>query len=165
MPEAIILKYHLTKDLWRIFFEARYSCHRWLKLFYLGGVACIIVGSLGFGGFYESRVVAALLLVTGFLGVLSKPILVVKSVRKASHNPFFGKELTVTVAPEEISVRSGHAEYSQPWNIFVGYRRLDPGFLLYHDQSSFFFIPLSAMTTGHVERMLRILEAAEVPRW
>jgi hypothetical protein len=165
MPEPIIIKYHLTKDLWRLFLEARYSRDRWLMLSYLWGVTCIIIGSLGFGGFYESKVVAGLMLATGFFGVLSKQILIIKSLRKVGRHPFFGKELTVSVSSAEISVRSGNASYSRPWNIFVGYRKLDLGFLLYHDRNAFFFIPSSAMTAGHVERMLQILEAAEVPKF
>jgi hypothetical protein len=66
--------------------------------------------------------------------------------------------------PTEISVRSGNAGYSQPWNNFVGYRRLKPGFLLYHDRNTFFWVPLSAMTAGYAKRMEQILEATEVPK-
>jgi len=164
MPDTLILNYRLTKDLWRLFFEGHYSCDRSLKLRHLWGVTCIGIGSLGFGGFYESRLIAALLLATGFFGVLSKQILIIKSLRKACRHPFFGKELTVAVSPAEISVRSGNAGYSQPWNNFVGYRRLAPGFLLYHDPHSFFFIPSSVMTAGQAKRMVQILEAADVPR-
>ncbi len=164
MPETIILNYQLTKDLWRLFFEAHYACDRSLKMRYLWGIICIIIGSLGFGGFYESRLVAALLLGTGFFAVLSKQVLVIKSLRSACHHPFFGKELTVSVSPAELSVRSGNAGYSQPWNNFVGYRKLDPGFLLYHDQNAFFFIPSSAMTAGYQKRIEQILEAAEVSK-
>jgi hypothetical protein len=164
MPETLILNYRLTKDLWRHFFEAHYSCDRSLKLRQLWGVICIVIGSFGFGGFYESRVIAALLLATGFFGVLSKQILVIKSLRKACRHPFFGKELTVAVSSTEISVRSGIAGYSQPWNNFVGYRRLDPGFLLYHDHNAFFFIPSSAMTAGQAKRVEKILEVTGVTR-
>ena len=164
MPEIITLNYQLTKDLWRLFFEAHYRCDRSLKQRYLWGVTCIIIGSLGFGGFYESRVIAVLLLATGFFGVLSKQILIVKSLRGACQHPFFGKELTLTVSPTELSVRSGNSGYSQPWNNFIGYRKLDPGFLLYHDQNAFFFIPLSAMSAGHAKRTEEIIETAEVPR-
>ena len=164
MPEIITLNFQLTKDLWRFFFEAHYSCDHSLKLRYLWGVACIVIGSFGFGGFYESRMIAVLLFATGFFGVLSKHILVIKSLRSACQHPFFDKELTVTVSPEEISVRSGSAGYDQPWSNFVGYRRLDPGFLLYHDQNAFFFIPSSAMLPGHDNRLVQILEAAEVPK-
>jgi hypothetical protein len=139
MPETLILNYQLTKDLWRLFFENHYRCDRSLKLHYVCSVTCIIVGSFGFGGFYESRVIAALLPATGFFGVLSKQILVIKSLRKAGRHPFFGKELTVLVSSTEISVRSGNAGYSQPWSNFVGYRRLEPGFLLYHDRNTFFW--------------------------
>jgi hypothetical protein len=162
MPEIITLNYQLTKELWRIFFEAHYSADHSLKMRYLWGVTCIAIGALGFGGFYESWIIAVLLMVTGFFGVLSKQILVIKSLRSACKHPFFDKELTVTVSSEEISVRSGNAGYSQPWNNFVGYRRLEPGFLLYHDQNAFFFIPASAATAGHAKRIVQILEAAEV---
>jgi len=164
MPEIISLNYQLTKDLWRVFFEAHYSCDHSLKFRYLWGIACITIGSLGFGGFYESRLIAVLLLATGFFGVLSKQILVIKSLRSVCHHPFFGKELTVTVSRDEISVRSGNAGYSQPWDNFVGYRRLDPGFLLYHDQNAFFFMPASAMLPGQTKHTVQLLDAAEVPK-
>lgn len=164
MPETVILNYQLTKDLWRLFFEAHYGCDRGLKLRYLWGAVCVVIGCLGFGGFYESKAIAVLLLATGFFGVLSKQILVLKSLRGACQHPFLGKELTVAFSPETILVRSGKEGYSQPWDNFVGYRRLAPGFLLYHDENSFFFIPSTAMTAGHAKRMEQILEAAEVPK-
>ncbi len=164
MPESIIVKYQLTKDLWRLFFEAHYASDHSLKMRYLWGATCIIIGCFGFGGFYESRTVAVLLLATGFFGVLSKHFLVLKSLRNASHHPFFGEELTVAVSAEELSVLSGKTGYSQPWNNFVGYRKLAPGFLLYHDQNAFFFIPSSALTAGYEKRILQILEDAGVPR-
>lgn len=164
MPETILLNYQLTKELWRLFFEAHYSCDRSLKLRYLWGVICIVIGAIGFGGFYDAPLIAALLMATGFFGVLSKHILVIKSVRKACHHPFFGNELTVSVSLAEISVRSGNAGYTQPWNNFVGYRKLEAGFLLYHDQHAFFFIPSAAMTAGYAKRIVQILEAAEVTK-
>jgi hypothetical protein len=164
MSEAIVCIYQLTKELWRVFFEAHYACDHPLKMRYLWGVACIIIGSLGLGGFYESRLIAVLLMTTGFFGVLSKQLLVIKSLRSACQHPFFGQELTVTVSPEEIVVRSGDTGYSQPWNNFVGYRRLAPGFLLYHDQNAFFFIPAAAIAAEHAERIMKILDTAEVPK-
>lgn len=164
MPEIITLNFQLTKDLWRLFYEAHYRCDQSLKFRYLWGVACLITGSSGFGGFYESRILAALLLATGFFGVLSKQVLIMKSLRSVCHHPFFGKELTLTASPAELVVRSGRAGYRQPWNNFVGYRELEPGFLLYHDQNAFFFIPSSVMLPGHMKCLIQILEAAEVPK-
>ena len=105
-----------------------------------------------------------LLLITGFFGVLSKPVLVIKSLRGACRHPFFGKELTVTVSPLELSVRSGNAGYSQPWNNFIGYRLLKPGILLYHDPNAFFFIPSAAVPMDQKEFVLQILETAKVPK-
>lgn len=164
MPETILLNYQLTKELWRLFFDAHYSCDRSLKLRYLWGVTCIVIGSLGFGGFYDAPLIAGLLMATGFFGVLSKHILTIKSLRKACQHPYFGQELTVSVSPAEISVRSGNSGYAQPWDNFVGYRKLKSGFLLYHDRNAFFFIPMSAMTAGYAKRIEQILEAAEVPK-
>jgi len=163
MPDAIIIHFQLTRDLWRRFFEAHYGSDSGLKLRYLWGVTCIVIGSLGFGGFYDSKLIAALLLGTGFFGVLSKQLLVVKSLRGAVRHPFFGKELTVAISAAEISVRSGASGYSQPWHNFVGYRRLAPGFLLYHDRNAFFFIPEPALTAGYARRLEEILAAAGVP--
>jgi len=164
MPETIILNYELTKELWRQFYDAHYGRDRSLKLRYLWGVICIVIGCIGFGGYYESKPVAALLLATGFFGVLSKHLLIYKSLRAASQHPFFGKNLTVAVSPEEISVRSGSAGYRQPWDNFVAFRKLDPGFLLYHDQNSFFFIPATIMTAGNAKQIVQILEEAKVAK-
>ncbi|WP_020677132.1 YcxB family protein [Geopsychrobacter electrodiphilus] len=163
MPETIILNYRLTKELWSQFFEAHYSCDRALKLRYFWGAICIVIGSLGFGGFYGSRLIAGLMLATGFFGVLSKHLLIYKSLRTAGKHPFFGKELTVAISLTEISVRNEMSGYRQPWDNFVAYRKLAPGFLLYHDKNAFFFIPLVAMTAGNANRLVQILTAARVP--
>lgn len=164
MPETIIVQYRLTRELWRQFFEAHYRCDRNLRQRYLWGAVCIVIACLGFGGFYASRPIAALLLGTGFFGVLSRPLLVIKSLRSAGRHPFFGQELTVTVSPQELSVRSGSSGYTQPWGNFHGYRHLAPGFLLYHDRNAFFFIPETVLTAGYARRIEEILQAAEVPK-
>lgn len=163
MPDTIILSYRLNKELWRQFFDAHYGCDRSLKLRYFWGVVCILIGCLGFGGYYQSKIIAALLLATGFYGVLSKHLLIYRSLRTATQHPFFGEELTVAVSPTELSVRSGHSGYRQPWGNFIGYRKLGPGFLLYHDRNAFFFIPTAAMTAGHAKRIEQILGDAKVP--
>lgn len=162
MPDSIILQYRLTRDLWRRFFEAHYGCDRSLKLRYLWGAICIVIACLGFGGFYHATAIAGLLLATGFFGVLSRPLLVLKSLRGVTRHPFFGQELTVTIAPEEIAVRSGTSGYAQPWDNFTGYRHLSAGFLLYHDQHAFFFIPEEVLTAGYARRIEAILQAAAV---
>lgn len=163
MPESIILTYQLTKELWQQFFTAHYACDRSLMMRYIWGAICIIIGCLGFGGFYDSSPIAALLLATGFFGVLSKHLLIFKSMRTASRHPFFGAELTVAISTGEISVRSGNSGYRQPWDNFIGYRKLQPGFLLYHDRNAFFFIPAAVLTAGYANRIEQILKQAEVP--
>jgi len=163
MPEPITLHYQLTKDLWRQFFEAHYASDVSLRFRYMWGAVCILIAALGFGGFYDNPVVAALLMATGLFGVLSKHLLVARSLHGSARHPFYAAELEVTITPEEISVRSGNSGYSQPWQNFVGYRRLKPGFLLYHDRHSFFFIPLGAMNDSQVQRLAEILAAAQVP--
>jgi hypothetical protein len=70
----------------------------------------------------------------------------------------------VAAATGRLAVRSGMAGYDQPWSNFVGYRHLKPGFLLYHDQNAFFFIPASVVSANHADCIIKVLEAAEVPR-
>ena len=162
-PEPITLSYQINKDLWRQFLEAHYRCDGTLKFRYLWGAICIVIASFGFGGFYDNKIIASLLMATGFFGVLSQSLLVAKSLRGATRHPFFGAELEVAIAAEEIAVRSGNSGYRQPWNKFVGYRRLKPGFLLYHDRSAFFFIPGSVLNDLQAQRLLQILASARVP--
>ena len=163
MPEVITLSFKLNKDLWRQFLEAHYGCDASLKLRYLWGAICILIAALGFGGFYDNRIIAALLMTTGFFGVLSSSLLVAKSLRRAVRHPFYGAELEVEVGPQEIAVRSGSSGYRQPWGNFVGFRSLKPGFLLYHDRSAFFFIPRGALNDLQFRRLGQILAAAGVP--
>ncbi|WP_027713809.1 YcxB family protein [Desulfuromonas sp. TF] len=159
----IILNYRLTRELWQQFLDAHFSSNPTLKMRYLWGVLCIMIGALGFGGFYHSPVIASLLLATGLFAVLSKHLLVAKSLRTACRHPFFGEELTVAISQDELSVRSGTSGYRQPWNNFVGYRKRAPGFLLYHDRSAFFFVPEGVMSAGQARRFKDILDAAGVP--
>ena len=163
MPETIILNYQLTKELWRQFFDAHYGCDHSIRFHYLWGAICLLIGALGFGGFYESTGLALVLMLTGFYGVLAKHLLIYKSMRGACQHPFFGKELSVSVAAAEISVRSDNSGYSQPWDNFVAYRKLTPGFLLYHDKNAFFFIPGAVMSAGNMGRLVQILKTADVP--
>lgn len=164
MPETILLHYRLTKDLWRRFFEAHYRGDRTLRQRFGWGLICIVGGCLGFGGFYREPIIATLLLVTGLFGVLSKSLLVARSLRGAVRHPFFGQELSVAISSREISVRSGNSGYTQPWANFVGYRQLKPGFLLYHDHNAFFFIPATAMSADNARRIEEFLVAAGVPK-
>jgi hypothetical protein len=93
---------------------------------------------------FESTIIAALLLLSGFYGVLSKPIFLLKSIAAARKHPFFGKEITVVMTAEGIAVRSGNSGYLQAWKNFTRYRKVDPGYMLYLDRNAFFFIPLSS---------------------
>lgn len=86
----IQLHYSLSKDLWRRFFEVHYAADPALKIRYVWGVVCIVGGALGFGGFYHSPLIAGLLLATGFYAILSRQILVIKSLRGAVRQPSFG---------------------------------------------------------------------------
>jgi hypothetical protein len=164
MAESITIQYRLTSDLWRRFFEAHYACERSLLLRTLWGVVCIVIACMGFGGYYSSPLVAGLLLATGLFAVLSKPLLVGKSLRRACRHPFFGEELTVTAGSGEIAVRSGNSGYRQPWSNFSAYRRLKPGFLLYLDGDAFFFIPAEAMSAGQAAALEAFIVAAGVAK-
>lgn len=161
MPD-ITLTYRLTLDLWRQFYTAHYAADRTLKIRYLWGIVCIVIGSSGLGGLFESQVVAVLLLLTGFYGVLSRPLFVNKSVGKASRHPFVDQIVTVTLSAEELMVRSESSGYRQPWSNFVGYRRVGPGVILYMERQSFFFVPAAALDAESEAALVQILKAAGV---
>lgn len=163
MVENILVSFRLTIELWRQFYAAHFSCDPSVKFHYLMGAVCILIGALGFGGFYPSWWLAGLLMATGFYGVMLKYLLIYRSLRAARRHPFFGKELWVSVGLDEISVRSEDSGYSQPWSNFTGYRKLAPGFLLYHDKNSFFFIPVSELSAGQIKRVEQNLARAQVP--
>ena len=163
MSEAITLNYRLTKDLWQQFFNAHYGCDISLRFRFVWGVFCIVIACLGFGGFYDNPLVAVLLMATGFFGVLSRHLLVVRSLRTAARHPFYGAELEVAISPEEIAVRSGGEGDRRPWSSFVGYRSLKPGFLFYYDRNAFFFIPRNALNEMQSQGLMRILGAAHIP--
>lgn len=162
MSKPILATFELSEDLWRAFFEAHYRRDRNLKWRALWGGCCVVIGSMGFGGFYHNPYIAGLLLATGFFGVLSRPLLVLRSVRKALRHPFCGQELTVRIDGDEIAVRSGDAGYVQHLSDFAGYRMLEPGLALYHNPHSFFFIPSTALSAGDMKQVLALLEEAKV---
>lgn len=165
MNQPVHLQYQLSESLWRRFLDAHYRADPRLRTRFFWGVVCIVIGCLGFGGFYNHPLVAALLLATGFFGVLSRPLLVQKGLRQARHHPFFGQQISISVSEEQLRVRSGSSGYDQPWSNFAGYKLLAPGFLLYHDRQSFFFIPRGILDADHLEQLQQLLAAAAVPRW
>jgi hypothetical protein len=164
MSKKVILSYGLTKELWQLFYEAHYAADTSLRGRYVWGGICIVISCLGFGGIYDSPLIASLLMVTGFYGVLSKPIFTLRSVRKSTRHPFYGRELTVAITVDEIAVRSGTAGYSQPWSNFIGYRDVTPGFIFYLERNSFFFVPKAAMGGDVEEDFRQIIEGVGIER-
>jgi hypothetical protein len=158
MNHSITLSYRLAEDLWRQFYEAHYAADPSLKMRYLWGGLCIVLGALGLGGLFDSNILAILLLLTGFYGVLSRPLFVLKSVAAARRHPYFGKELTVQLATDGITVRSSDAIYQQGWNEFSSYRKVEAGFMFYFKNNSFFFIPAAACPPEIESRIQRLLD-------
>jgi hypothetical protein len=101
------IRYRLGKELWQRFYDVHYRANRALKIRYLWGVVCIVIGTLGFAGVYRMDIVAGLLMLTGFYAVLSRQLLVIRSLHGAARHPFYGQTLDVSISPAEISVRSG----------------------------------------------------------
>ena len=163
MTKPILLTYRLNLDHWHAFFEAHYAVDPRLSMRYAWGGACIIIGALGLAGMIDSPWVAGLLLATGFFGVLSKPLLVIKSMRAAAHHPYHGQQIAVAIADDALTVRSETTGYSQPWDNFIGYRRVKPGFAFYHNPYSFFFVPAEVLTEQIETTLLQILDTAGVP--
>jgi hypothetical protein len=164
MNQSITLSYQLTEDLWRQFYEAHYAADPALKMRYLWGALCIVLGALGLGGLFDSRIVATLLLLTGFYGVLSRSLFVLKSIASARRHPYFGKVLTVQLAADGITVRSSDAIYQQEWNEFSSYRKVDAGFMFYFKSGSFFFIPAAVCPPAIDHRIERLLDQVKLER-
>jgi hypothetical protein len=164
MNHSITLSYRLAEDLWRQFYEAHYAADPSLKMRYLWGGLCIILGALGLGGLFDSNILATLLLLTGFYGVLSRPLFVLKSVAAARRHPYFGKELTVQLATDGITVRSSDAIYQQQWQEFNSYRKVDAGFMFYFKNGTFFFIPATAYSPANDSRIEGLLAEVGLER-
>jgi hypothetical protein len=164
MPHSITLTYRLSEELWRQFYQAHYDADPSLRMRYLWGALCILLGAIGLGGLFDNRIVAILLLLTGFYGVLSRPLLVLKSVAAARRHPYFGKGLTVQLAAEGITVRSSDAIYQQGWSEFSSYRKVEAGFMFYFKNGSFFFIPAAAGSPAIDSRIERMVAEAGLPR-
>lgn len=164
MKDPLALRYRLTEELWRQFYAAHYDGDHALKVRYAWGAACIAIGAFGLGGLFESRVVALALLLTGFYGVLSKQIFLIRSVNSARKNPRFRKEISVVVTEEGIDVETGGQGYRHAWSDFTGYRKAEVGYMLYLGPASFFFIPNSAIPPGGERRIERCIATARLER-
>jgi hypothetical protein len=162
MTEPILITYRLELKHWRAFFEAHYDADPKLSLRYAWGGVCIVIGALGLAGMLDSILVSGLLLLTGFFGVLSKPLLVLKSLRAVTHHPYYGQQVAVSISADTLTVRSEKTGYSQPWDNFIGYRRLKPGFAFYHNPNSFFFIPAEVLSDSIELSLLRFLDTAKL---
>ncbi len=157
METPLILTFRLTEDLWRRFYDAHYAGDHSLKIRYAWGAACIIIGAFGLAGLFN-RLIAVLLLLTGFYAVLSRQIFVMKSVAAARKHPYFGKEISVRIDREGVAVRSEDAAYRLSWCEFTGYRKVAPGFMLYLGKN-FFFIPRAALSGEEEGRLQRLLDS------
>lgn len=162
MTKPVLLTYRLETELWRKFFEAHYAADPQLSMRYAWGGFCIVIGSFGLAGMIDSALISWLLLATGFFGVLSKPLLVLKSLRSAARHPYHGQQIAVSITAESLSVRSETTGYSQPWPNFTGYHRFGPGFAFYHNPHSFFFIPAEVLSEQTEAALLQILEQTGV---
>jgi len=160
----LLISYRLSMELWRRFFDAHFAADPLLQTRYFWGIVCIVISALGFGGIYRSHLVAGLLMATGFFGVLSRQILVVKSLRKAVRHPYYEQVLTVGINRQELVVRCGYTGYHQPWSNFVGFREVRPGFMFYHDRQSFFFIPRQALPREQEIELKGILQESGLAR-
>lgn len=163
MSDVVLVHFQLTPDLWRAFYSAHYAADRNLRSRFCLGLFSLILGCMVVAGWFGNLLVGWLLLATGLFGVLSRPVLLAKSLRAAARHPFIGQELRVTISREEILVEGTSACYSQPWSSFVQVKRYSPGLAFYMNDNAFFFIPDTALTALDLNKLVRFAEAAEVP--
>ncbi len=164
MKDTILIEYTLNEENWRQFFTAHYQRQTSLRLRYVYGLVLLVSGAYLAGGPPDSPWLGAAFVATGLYAVLSKQLLVLKSMAAVRRGPMFGARMAVSFNPQGLKARSGKQTSERPWNAFRGYCLVKPGVMLYLDQTNFFFIPREALTEATAAILQRFLEQAGLKR-
>ena len=124
-------------------------------------VVCLVlavqaVGRGASGGVFLVSLVPALFI---FLLMLGPRVDYALMRRRLKKSPFYGGEAHICVAESGVSVRTPRSDLSLSWAAFTHVKRLANGFMLFSGPDSWYWWPDSALasgTVGDVERLLRI---------
>lgn len=148
--------------MWQEFFAAHYAADHRLKLRFWYGFACLGLGAFGLGGLFASKVFGTLLLAVGLYCVLSRPLLVLISLRKARRSPAFLRATTYTAAADGLTISNAAGTIATAWHDFDSYRLAAPGLLLYQPDRSFLFIPRAGCPDADWAELLRLLQRSRL---
>lgn len=158
MADGLYLNYLLSEETWRSFYEVHYRRDSSLKIRFAYGVVLVALGACGLGGLIENQLLAGALLVTGLFCVLSRQILVLKSVAQSRRHPSFNQRIGVVVNELGIVVEGRDFSYPHAWSDFSECVKTRPGYLFYLDKQSFFFIPQASLTSDDNRRLRQLIE-------
>lgn len=164
MKDTIQLEYTLNEELWRQFFAAHYQRQGFFRLRYLYGLVLLLAGAYLIGGPPNNPWVGGGFLATGLYCILSKQLMILKSLSAARKGPLFTARLAVSIGPQGLVVQAGKHRSERPWNGVRGYCVVAPGIMLYLDKNAFFFIPQQALTASTAGLLQRCFEQCGLQR-
>lgn len=151
-----------TEQTWRAFYEAHFAASPRLKIPFYLGAAMVLGGSIGIGGSYPHKALCAAVLLAGLCCVLSRPLLVARSMRAVRAGAKVMGVVDIRVGEEGIGIEGPGLSVRQGWDEICGSRRVKAGLMFYADDNNFFFIPVEALAEGDEDRVLYLLRFNKV---
>lgn len=151
-----------TLEMWQAFYSAHYAADHQLKIRFWYGFACLALGAFGLGGLFAAKLPALFLLAFGLYCVLSRQILLLRSLRKIRANPQALRPVTYRCDANGLEASGAAGTTTKLWSDFSGYRLAPPGLLLYRPDGSFLFLPRSGCDEEQWREVVRLLERGQV---
>lgn len=162
MGQPITIKYELSEQDWRNFYNAYYKSDKRFKLRFIYGTGSWIIGVAGLLGLFDNSLIAFGMIAFGLYCVFARQFLVNKALKKIKAKPDFPGTINYTLDQEKITGIEQGMEFEFPWKTFYGYRDTEPGLLIYLKESAFFFIPNEAISIEEKNAAIEILKENEV---
>ena len=162
MSQPIKIKYDLSEQDWRNFYNAYYMSDKRFKLRFIYGTGSWIIGVAGLLGLFDNSLVAFGMIAFGLYCVFARQFLVNKAFKKVKEKPGFPGTIDYTIDQDKIIGIEQGMEFEFTWETFYGYREAKPGLLIYLKEASFFFIPDEAMSTEDKKEIINVLKLNKV---
>ena len=162
MSQPIKIKYDLSEQDWRNFYNAYYMSDKRFKLRFIYGTGSWIIGVAGLLGLFDNSLVAFGMIAFGLYCVLARQFLVNKAFKKVKTKPGFPGTIDYTIDQDKITGVEQGMEFEFVWETFYGYREAKPGLLIYLKEASFFFIPDEAISAEDKKELIGILKLNKV---
>jgi hypothetical protein len=162
MSQPIKIKYDLSEQDWRNFYNAYYMSDKRFKLRFIYGTGSWIIGVAGLLGLFDNSLVAFGMIAFGLYCVFARQFLVNKAFKKVKTKPGFPGTIDYTIDQDKITGVEQGMEFEFVWETFYGYREAKPGLLIYLKEASFFFIPDEAISAEDKKELIGILKLNKV---